>query len=178
MPALREPWRPWQRQPRPVREAAASWLSAQVAGAEWTDPYSCLLLCVGMVVAFIALSPALGPLQPLGGGRGLPVTIRAGSGDGQGHPTRVHRDAVPTGRCEVGRLQRSPSKRPGSPRRAPAPSCPQPVQLRPAVPCRAGMSARRWTMHLRLGAERVDVSRRALVVGILNRTRDSFLDGG
>jgi dihydropteroate synthase len=33
-------------------------------------------------------------------------------------------------------------------------------------------------MHLRLGAERVDVSRRALVVGILNRTKDSFLDGG
>lgn len=33
-------------------------------------------------------------------------------------------------------------------------------------------------MHLRLGRERVDVAYRPLVVGILNRTRDSFYDGG
>lgn len=33
-------------------------------------------------------------------------------------------------------------------------------------------------MHLRLGSTLVDVARRALVVGILNRTRDSFYDSG
>jgi dihydropteroate synthase len=33
-------------------------------------------------------------------------------------------------------------------------------------------------VHVRLGRRREDVTRRALVVGILNRTRDSFLDGG
>jgi dihydropteroate synthase len=33
-------------------------------------------------------------------------------------------------------------------------------------------------MHLLLGADRVDVTHRAVVVGILNRTTDSFYDGG
>ncbi|HET9692246.1 MAG TPA: dihydropteroate synthase, partial [Acidimicrobiales bacterium] len=33
-------------------------------------------------------------------------------------------------------------------------------------------------MHLRLGDRRLDVSRRALVMGILNRTPDSFYDKG
>ena len=33
-------------------------------------------------------------------------------------------------------------------------------------------------MHLDLGGQRIDLSRRALVMGILNRTRDSFHDRG
>jgi dihydropteroate synthase len=33
-------------------------------------------------------------------------------------------------------------------------------------------------MHLLLGGRRIDVTHRALVMGILNRTRDSFHDGG
>jgi dihydropteroate synthase len=33
-------------------------------------------------------------------------------------------------------------------------------------------------MHLLLGRDRIDVTQRAVVVGILNRTRDSFFDGG
>ena len=33
-------------------------------------------------------------------------------------------------------------------------------------------------MHLRLGTDRIDVTHEALVVGILNRTRDSFYDSG
>ena len=51
----------------------------------------------------------------------------------------------------------------------------EPLSLRP---WRSNYDEEHHRMHLRLGPSRIDVSRRPLVVAILNRTRDSFFDSG